>query len=530
MSVVSTNSQSRSAKSAEAPAPDTQSPAERYQELFVAVQSAAIFPDSKTFVDCAPRGDPQAILAAYRAEHAEQGFDLNVFVSRHFDSPPTDAGHFQPQAGQPMADHIAQLWDVLTRHPSQHPHRGSLLQLPQSYVVPGGRFVEMYYWDSYFTMLGLAGCKHEPLLHAMVENFACLIDTYGHVPNGTRTYYLSRSQPPVFALMVGLCESCGGQGAIRYLPQLISEHRFWMNGSAGLAPGDTHRRVVALPDGALLNRYWDDHDTPREEAWREDMATAAHSTRPAAQVYRDLRAAAESGWDFSSRWLDEKPTTSDDRNVLLSSIRTSSILPVDLNALLHKLETTIASLSADAGNLADAEAFKVAARDRAAAMTQYLWNDEAGAFLDYDWQRAQPRCALNAATLTPLFTGTATQDQADVLAGTVQHRLLAPGGLATTESASGEQWDKPNGWAPLQWMAVEGLAAYGHWELAETIKKRWMQTVAEVFERESKLVEKYALRKTPQSACAGGGGGEYPLQDGFGWTNGVVSRWLAEES
>ena len=525
MSGIHTSPDSRRALATEAPHPDTQSPADRYQELFIAVQRGKVFEDSKTFVDCAPLRKPQDILDAYRATSNTEGFDLKAFVVRHFAPQQHAAKGYRSEPGQPIAQHIDGLWDQLTRHPAEHPQHGSLLQLPHRYVVPGGRFVEMYYWDSYFTMLGLVGGKHEALLHEITDNFGYLIDTYGHVPNGTRTYYLSRSQPPVFALMAELCESCRGQGAIRYLSQLVREHAFWMDGATHVAPGHAHRRVVSLPHGAVLNRYWDDRDTPREESWREDVATAALSSRPAAHVYRDLRAGAESGWDFSSRWLDEQPANADPK-VALSTIRTTRIVPVDLNALLYKLERTIARLSADAGDAEAAGTFSDHAKRRQAAMTEYLWNADAGAFLDYDWERAAPRRNLNAATAVPLFTGAATQAQADALAGSVRTQLLAPGGLASTCIAGGEQWDRPNGWAPLHWMAAQGLEDYGHAELANEIRARWLKTVQEVYQREGKLVEKYALRATPEAGATGGGGGEYPLQDGFGWTNGVVARWL----
>jgi hypothetical protein len=138
-------------------------------------------------------------------------------------------------------------------------------------------------------MLGLAESGCSELLHAMTDNFAYLIDTYGHVPDGTRTYYLSRSQPPLFALMTQLCEQRGGQSAHGYLPQLRREHAFWMDGEDGLQPGTPHRRVVRLEDGALLNRYWDDRCTPREEAWAEDVATAAQADGPAHEVYRQIQ-------------------------------------------------------------------------------------------------------------------------------------------------------------------------------------------------------------------------------------------------
>lgn len=516
----------RHAAAGAAPPADTHSPADRYAELFVAVQRSGVFDDSKTFVDCAPRQAPEAILAAYRAQCHANGFDLRAFVAAHFTPEHRAAQHHDGvAAGLSLEAHIDALWDELSRHPARHPRRGSLLALPHAYVVPGGRFVEMYYWDSYFTMLGLSASGRHALLHAMTDNFAYLIDTHGHVPNGTRTYYLSRSQPPVFALMAELCESHRGRGAQRYLPQMRREHAYWMDGADGLKPGAAHRRVVRLSDGTLLNRYWDDRDTPREESWREDVATAARSTRPDAQVWRDLRAAAESGWDFGSRWLDETAPAASPADAL-ATIRTTSILPVDLNALLHKLESTIARLSRDAGDGATAREFEARAEVRRRAMTDVFWCARTGAFMDHDWTAGTARKHLNAATVAPLFTRTATPDQADALAATVRRRLLAPGGFATSEIESGQQWDRPNGWAPLQWLAVEGFEAYGHHDLARDIRARWLDTVEKVYAQEGKLVEKYALRRSASEAPCGGGGGEYPLQDGFGWTNGVVRNWL----
>jgi len=308
-------------KAANAAEPDSLSPADRYQELFVEVQSRRIFADSKTFVDAAPKGRPKAILDLYRSDHAEPGFDLAAFVHRHFECPHVNPLHYVSDPRQSMPDHIDGLWSILTRHPRNHAAQSSVLPLPDAYAVPGGRFGELYYWDSYFTMLGLAASGRTDLLRSMANNFAYLIDTYGHIPNGNRSYYLSRSQPPVFALMVELFDAHGVHSDFRYLQQLRREHAYWMDGAGELKPGEAWRHVVRLPDGSLLNRYWDDRDTPREEAWLEDVTTAWKSKRPAHEVYRDLRAAAESGWDFSSRWLAHP----DD----LASIRTTAILPVD---------------------------------------------------------------------------------------------------------------------------------------------------------------------------------------------------------
>ncbi|SEB23053.1 alpha,alpha-trehalase TreF [Variovorax sp. YR216] len=530
-------SSQRSARAAACPAPDSLTPADRYEELFAAVQSGRVFADSKTFVDCVPRIEPADILAAYRAQSALPGFDLAAFVNTHFDVIEQPHSDYVSVPGQPIAAHIDDLWDVLTRHPATHPPRSSLLQLPHAYLVPGGRFREVYYWDSYFTMLGLGAEHQAPLIRDMVENFAYLIDTYGHVPNGNRSYYLSRSQPPVFALMVELAQRRGVLDEIDWLPQLRKEHAFWMAGAEGLADGQASRRVVRLPGGVLLNRYWDERDTPREESWIEDVTTVQSCGRDPAEVYRDIRAACESGWDFSTRWLRAPQAHTERRSrehvragtaPSLASICTTDILPVDLNAFVYKLETKIATLAKQSGDTAAAAAFAQKAEARKAAMTALFWDEAHDAYFDYDWRFGHRRDCLTAACVTPLFVGAAEPAHAQALASTVANRLLAPGGLSTTECGSDQQWDRPNGWAALQWMAVRGFADHGCHDLARTISHRWLATVAALYEREGKLVEKYALRCIESDGTRGGHGGEYPLQDGFGWTNGVTAALLAE--
>lgn len=494
---------------------DTLTPADRYQELFVDVQLGGVFADSKCFVDCMPKRDPSSILEAYQLQKEQPNFRLADFVHAHFTPEHRPRSSYVSDPGQSLTQHIDGLWSVLTRSPSEHPKYSSLLPLPEKYVVPGGRFGELYYWDSYFTMLGLAESGRIDLMRAMADNFAYLIDTYGHVPNGNRTYYLSRSQPPAFSLMVELFEIEGLSAALDYLPQLRKEHAWWTQNDNELRPGEAHRSCVRLSNGALLNRYWDDRDTPREESYAEDVATAARqSTRPTSEVYRDLRAAAASGWDFSSRWCDSD----------LPSIATTSIIPVDLNSFLHHLETQISRLSERAGEPAAAVEFKRRADARAQAIETLLWNEKLGAYVDFDLRTDQPRDQLTAAAAAPLLVRLASPEHAARVGKTLEQRLLLPGGLATSESRSGQQWDQPNGWAPLQWMACRGLFYYGQQLLAQTIADRWLSTVGGLYERQSKLVEKYVLTDTE---CAhGGGGGEYPLQDGFGWTNGVTRRLL----
>ncbi|MEO7642603.1 MAG: trehalase family glycosidase, partial [Ramlibacter sp.] len=212
----------------------------------------------------------------------------------------------------------------------------------------------------------------------------------------------------------------------------------------------------------------------------------------------------------------------------LATILTTDLLPVDLNAFLYTLEQTIAELAAATGEARAAQEFGARASRRADAINRVFWDPRGGFYVDYDWRRKQRRRCLTAATTVPLYCGVASQQRAQSVAQAVCARLLAPGGVRGSECASGQQWDSPNGWAPLQWMAAEGFARYGLDELAADIRSRWLATVQELFRREGKLVEKYALRPKASHPAGGGGGGEYPLQDGFGWTNGVTRRWLHE--
>ena len=507
---------------AEAP-PLPAAPGERYpappQEvldgLFVAVQSARIYPDGKTFADAIPTVAPEQINAQYREQHPTSADALRSFIQPRFQLPEEIQTAPAVHAAANITEHIDELWPQLTRETFTVPRWSSLLPLPRPYVVPGGRFREIYYWDSYFTMLGLIESGRQDLAQSMVEDFAHLIDSFGHVPNGTRTYYLSRSQPPFFYLMVGLLDPADPASAFaHFLPQLRREYAFWMRGAQGLGPGTARARVVGMPDGSILNRYWDDRDSPRDESYREDTELARQSGRNPRQLFRDLRAGAESGWDFSSRWLADSRT--------LGSIDTTEIVPVDLNSLLIGLEQAIRAGCEHAHDEGCAREFSRRAAQRHAAIDRYLWDEPRGAYLDYQ-RREQIRLRrLSAATLYPLFVALASADQARRVAAVVKADLLRAGGIVATLLETGQQWDAPNGWAPLQWIAIEGFRHYQDQRLAEVVACRWMLNVTRVYRGSGKLVEKYDVIATDRK----GGGGEYPTQDGFGWTNGVMRKLM----
>lgn len=482
---------------------------ETLSPLYEAVQTSGIFPDSKYFVDASPRTDPQQILEAFQQAREQAGFDLRSFVEKHFNLPETpDTGY---QSGEkPIIEHLNALWKVLQRSPADEPANSTLLPLPNPYIVPGGRFREVYYWDSYFTMLGLRVSGRMDIIQDMVDNFAYLIDTAGFIPNGNRSYYLGRSQPPFFALMVQLLSEIKGEETLlHYRPQLEKEYQFWMSGESRLEAGHAERRLVALEDGSLLNRYWDDEATPRPEAYAEDLHLAQTSGRAHEEVYRHIRAAAESGWDFSSRWFADQAR--------METIETTHLLPVDLNCLLYFMEKTLLNIHRQLPDRVPADVYKERAKRRKAAIQAYCWNEPAGFYFDYNQVDKRPSEAWTLAGVFPLFFNIATQEQATSVARHLEDKFLKPGGLQTTCRQTGQQWDAPNGWAPLQWMAFRGLLSYGHYELAEKVRNNWRMLNEKTYTETGKMMEKYNVADLQQA----GGGGEYPNQDGFGWTNGV---------
>ncbi len=491
-------------------------PDELLGDLFLDVQQQQIYPDGKTFVDLVPKKRIRSIQEEYTILKEDPNFNLAEFVSRHFyDLSLTvhKKDPFEIKKDEAIEDHIDRLWTHLERR--NRVTRGSLVALPHHYIVPGGRFNEQFYWDTYFIMLGLAAEGKWARVEGMVKNFAFMIRKYGYIPTANRTYFLSRSQPPFFPLMVQLLSQKRGKKIMRdYLPLMLQEYRFWMKGRTKLQETEhfAYRRVVQMPDETLLNRYYDNKVTPRPESLREDRETANHADmREPDRLFLHLRAAAESGWDFSARWLtDEKD---------LRSIHTADIIPIDLNCLMYLMEQTIAtSYNGWLHPILKARYHRRANR-RKDGIQKYLWNEEKGWFMDYNFHHHKQTQFVSLAGVFALYAGIATDEQAKLIAERLEKDFLMPGGLVTTNVDSGQQWDSPNGWAPLQWVAIEGLRKYGYDALADDIKHRWMHTIERVYDSSHRLVEKYNVMEGDGL----GGGGEYVLQDGFGWTNGVYS-------
>jgi len=487
------------------PAPD-----QNYGQLFRQVQLKRLFPDGKTFVDAVPKRKPLDIMYDYNI-HKDSAFDLKKFVEANFILPEPARAEVA-SAEKDISVHIKKLWSQLSRKQDATIVEGSsLLPLPYPYIVPGGRFREIYYWDSYFTMLGLKESGETALIENMVNNFAYLINQYGLIPNGNRSYYLSRSQPPLFSMMVELLAGISGDAAYAiYLGALEKEYSYWMDKSAPT------KHVVRMPDGSTLNRYYDQLDVPRHEAYFEDDSLS--KDQPEAKrlkMNRDLRSAAESGWDFSSRWL------ADGKN--LRSIQTTDLIPVDLNCFLFNLESVLAKAYKIRGDLLKERYFNQIAERRKVAINKYCWSTIHGWYVDYNITAKHLSTNITLAGMAALFCNVAPKTRIKNIEYILRRRFLRAGGLVTTLQTTGLQWDAPNGWAPLQWIAVQGLINYEEHNLAESISRNWMNLNLKVFNETGKLMEKYDVVDLSKPA----GGGEYPSQDGFGWTNGVLLKMIS---
>lgn len=463
------------------------SPVELYGELFEEVQKVS-HQDSICFVDAIPKQSPSIIRFLYKTE----GDPKNVmkFVKLHFKCGIHCAPSLVPHASS-VLEFIQLQWPRLERY-QPIDDQGSLIALPKPYIVPGGRFNSMFYWDSFFTMLGLG---KEMQLH-IITNMVFLIELFGYVPNGNRTYFLGRSQPPLLYHMMKLIEPPPPQETRQLWQRVLEkELQFWLQvGEHG----------VFIRKGVVFSRYWDLNasDGPRPEGWKEDENTARLAGKTKAtwqRTWQNIRASCESGWDFSSRWW-----CSSTRKFPLV---TTSLLPVDLNAILLERR------------LAEGEDGKNQLR---VAFDELFWNAKKGFYFDYDFQRKRQRDQVwTLAGIWPLYCGLASQEQADQVATHIKLKFLQPGGLITTlHYNTKEQWDAPNGWAPLQWVAIVGLKRYGFMALAETIRLRWLKTVDLGFQRTGRVMEKYNVVDITGIPADG----EYDtVQDGFGWTNGVYA-------
>eukprot|EP00727_Mastigamoeba_balamuthi_P000866 m51a1_g10777 putative trehalase isoform x1 (571) ;mRNA; f:29670-31941 len=403
----------------------------------------------------------------------------------------TDIEQWSPPDWEPVLPALASLadaelreWSLQRVHESvrANPERHSLMAAPHPFIAPGGRFREFYYWDTYWIIRGLfVSQMHETAL-GMVRNMLWAQRELGLVPNGARSYYTTRSQPPMLTLMVeDCCNALDEAGRLtdattllhESLPVLMADYEWWMK----------EPRVVVVADRAgrnhTLNRYYALSDRPRPEGYAQDVEVAREvPPEKRGALWREIATMAFSGLDFSSRWLEPGKG--------LASARATRIVPVDLNSIMHAVEQAMSRIAArcNRSDLSSLFASRALARD----------------------------------TLPQGFVDPKVVVAAIRRSGVLEY----PGGVPSSTVQSGQQWDFPNVWAPQQWFVVKSLEAAGEHSAARAQAMKWIRSAHEGWARHGAMFEKYDCRSTGVP----GGGGEYPNQVGFGWTNGVTLEFL----
>ncbi len=431
--------------------------------------------------------------------------------------------------------------------PEELPANG-LLYLPNRYVVPGGRFNEMYGWDSYFILLGLVHDGRIALAKGMVENFFFEIENYGAILNANRTYFFTRSQPPFLSSMIReVYEHSEGQDKVwlahayslaerDYALWTSPEHRAGDTGLAryfdlGLGPvpemaddssyyPDVIRWLLAHPgEGSSYLVAGASRPTASESATlartscdvsqsRVCLQAVVDGHRLSAAYFRSDRAMRESGFDTSFRFGPFSGSTAD-------------YAPVCLNSLLYKYEQDMAHIAGVLGKPADVQLWERRATARQIAMDKYLWDGTSGIYLDYNFVTKRKSNYKFVTALYPLWAGAASKQQAASLR-THLSDFERGGGLAESDFASGVQWDMPFGWAPTTWLAVAGLDRYGYHADAVRIAEEFSKTVLDNFVHDGTMREKYNV--VDGSANIKVAAGYKSNVVGFGWTNAVYLK------
>jgi alpha,alpha-trehalase len=404
-----------------------------------------------------------------------------------------------------------------------------LLYLPRPYVVPGGRFNEMYGWDSYFIQVGLLREREKHLALDMVDNFLYEIEHYGTLLNANRTYFLTRSQPPFLTRMVlGVFGRTGDRAWLRRsLPALQSYYRFWTTGDH-------------LVPGHALSRYWDSGEGPAPEAMSDERDAQGRTHYDRVREY--YRTHEVDAYDVSRYYDRAQDRLTDlfykgDRSMRESGFDPSNrfgpfnvdiihYAPVCLNALLFQMERDMATIQRALGDVPGSREWERRADERRGAADATLWDEQAGLYFDYDFETRRRRPYEFATTFWPLWVGMASPAQAARVRANLA-RFEAPGGLLTSTTVSGNQWDAPFGWAPLQLAAVEGLRRYGYNQDADRLARKFLDLVTKEFEEHGTIVEKYDVQRRESDVSAGIRFGYSSNEIGFGWTNAAFVELLA---
>lgn len=448
--------------------------------------------DGMTLACATPRDNLtyEEIKKRYAILSQSPDFSDVTFFDEHFEVPPPAHESYGAKRGQDIDDYVLDMREKFVFPNTDQGHFD--LWLPYDRSVAGiGRFGKhSFLWDGYHMAKGYAADQRWDLVMNMTDNMEYQINRFGHALNGSADFYATRAQPDYFAHLVRmLADRIGDKALVRYLPTLEKNYNgYWMDGKETLEqlPLDgetyTHRALVRMPDGSFLNRYWDDGDGPRLESYSEDVETALRAIsglgpgddreQVRSKVYKDLRAGAASGWDYSSRWFEDGSN--------LYTINTTDIIPVDHNSLMAYHEETLAMACEATANEPDCD--REAYLDRAAhyrqladrrrqAIDKYLWDSTDGMYRDYNFRLKKQTDIVSAATVYPLYTGIANGEQSvGVTEALHDHLLYDAGVIATNTENSNEQWDggQPGGersknvWAPYNWAAVRGLARSVH--------------------------------------------------------------------
>ncbi|HET8670398.1 MAG TPA: trehalase family glycosidase [Candidatus Saccharimonadales bacterium] len=517
--------------------------------------------DGMTLACATPRFPYEEVVDRYEHLHTAPGFSDLDFFNAHFDvNDPQEAAFIAPP-GMGIDTYIKFIRPLFV---FPNTDQGNFdIWLPYDRSVAGiGRFgLHSFLWDGFHMGKGYAADGRWDLVLNIADNMEYQINRFGYALNGSAYFYVTRSQPDYFAHLVRtVADRIGPEALIRYLPTMERNHMgYWMDGLEELSgmPDDgkvhTNRTLVRMPDGSFLNRYWDDGEGPRLESYKEDVETGKLATqglhgalreRRLRKVYKDLRGAAASGWDFSSRWFRDGSS--------LATINTTDIAPCDLNSLLAYNEEMLAAAyeaAAQAGGYDSmtveqcrdrAKMYREMHANRVAAINKYLWDPNTRIYRDYNFADRHQTGIISAAMTYPLYVGIANAEQSLGVADAIEQHLLYKGGIiATTTENSNEQWDggvpggkrSKNVWAPFNWSAVRGFARTAHLltarevdfspataerflRLSETIKAAYMGGVETVFDHTRMTAEKHRGDHPEIPA----NGGEYALVKVLGMT------------
>ncbi|KAK0422621.1 hypothetical protein QR680_007677 [Steinernema hermaphroditum] len=507
-------------------------------KLIDAVMTNHLFEDSKTFVDKPLVKDPNATIAEFNERFPMDVGEIDTeelrkFVDEHFleegtelkqcsipdwQEDPSSLAAISDPTLRKFALDLNAIWKHLCRETDpkvkESPEKYSLIYVPNRFVVPGGRFREFYYWDAYWIVKGLLASGMHDSAKQMIANFVHVVDKYGFVPNGGRVYYLQRSQPPLLSPMVyEYFEATRDADFVKsILPTLEKELNFW----------DTHRTATVSVNGTnyKVYQYRTDSNVPRPESYREDAEFTKQLTKEAdkRKAWQNIASAAESGWDFSSRWFADHKD--------MRTIETTNVVPVDLNAYICGNLNILSYLYEEVGNDELSEQYRTRTYRFRSDFQKVFYVREKSGWYDYNLRSKEHNFNFYPSIAIPLFTKcyhSMNHAQADRLF----NRMAAmgafnySGGIPTSlTDGTGQQWDFPNGWSPLNHMIIEGLRKSEHprmQEQAYQLAQKWVVSNYQAFKASGSMWEKYNV-----VGLKSGNGGEYEVQPGFGWSNGAV--------